>query len=84
MAHATDYESRINSHSYYPPSRLSQSSTKKQPPDDAYHLALNFLRSNPNWAIDSLVTYLMTTYTDFNMTHMIISRAITTYINEKS
>ena len=82
MAHSTDYASirDINSRNI---SHLKRSSPKTLPESDANILVRNFLRSNPNWAIDSLVSYLLSTYSDFGITKTIISDEIKSYILEK-
>tara|TARA_R110000868_G_scaffold63090_3_gene190158 strand:+ start:377 stop:700 length:324 start_codon:yes stop_codon:yes gene_type:complete len=49
----------------------------------AYTLVLNFLRDNSNWSIDSIFTYCLKQYSDFDVTPAIISRAISTFIDEK-
>lgn len=77
MAHPCDYASMKDI------SRLKKSSNHAKPPENAYILVLNFLRSNPNWSIDSLVRYCMSQYADFGVTPQIISAAIVTYIDEK-
>jgi hypothetical protein len=77
MAHPTDYASMQDIH------KLKKSSQPHSYDNqNAYHLVLNFLRSNPNWSIDSLVTYCLRQYSDFGVNRSIISQAITTYISE--
>lgn len=49
----------------------------------AYILVCNFLRNNANWSIDSIFTYCLQQYKDFDVTPAIISRAISTFIDEK-
>ena len=83
MAHATDYPSQrdisklrkspstMNRKSYHPQSHHAQT------------LVSNFLHSNPNWAIDSLVKYLLSQYSDFGVTKEIIATEIHAYIMEK-
>jgi hypothetical protein len=46
-------------------------------------LVYNFLRENPNWAIDSLVSYLMATYSDYGISREIIASQIKMYIMTK-
>lgn len=79
MAHATDYASMADIH------KLKRSSQPlSYDNQNAYHLVLNFLRTNANWSIDSLVRYCMSQYADFGVTPQIIASAIKTYINEKN
>jgi len=76
MAHATDYASMADIH------KLKKYSQPKPIYDNSYHLVLNFLRTNANWSIDSLVRYCMSQYADFGVTPTIIASAIKTYIEE--
>jgi hypothetical protein len=46
-------------------------------------LVYNFLRENPNWAIDSLVSYLLATYSDYGISREIIASQIKMYIMTK-
>ena len=80
MAHPTDYASQNDI------SRLRRSNHNphKIVESNAYVLAINFLNQNPNWAIDSLVSYLLATYSDYGMNREVISQAIKTYIMDKS
>ena len=80
MAHPTDYNSQKDIHKL----RLSN-----RPKIVSYHashaniLVHNFLRENSNWAIDSLVTYLMRQYAEFGVTKEIVAHEIKSYIIEK-
>lgn len=80
MAHPTDYASQKDI------SKLRLSNRKMV---SSYHgshadtLVYNFLRENPNWAIDSLVSYLLATYSDYGISREIISNQIKAYIMEK-
>jgi hypothetical protein len=85
MAHPTDYASmRDISKLSKSPSTMNRKSMKTidtlLSEEHAITLARNFLHQNPNWAIDSLVSYLMTQYADFGMTKEIISNQIKAYI----
>lgn len=91
MAHVTDYQSTDKSSHL---SRLSKSPSSMNPSshkniydgneiDNANILVYNFLRSNPNWAIDSLVSYLLKTYVDYGVTRKIIASQIHNYILSK-
>lgn len=72
MAHPTDYPSQRDAY-------------KEVIKPDFYPnvLVYNFLRENPNWALDSLVSYLLSQYSDFEVTKSIISDQIKIYIMEK-
>ena len=76
MAHPTDYASMNDIH------KLKRSSTRNAP-SNADILVYNFLRENPNWAIDSLVSYLLATYSDYGISREIISNQIKAYIMQK-
>jgi len=79
MAHPTDYPAQKDI------SKLRLSSNRNLGVE-TYHgshaqiLVYNFLRANPNWAIDSLVKYLLHTYKEFGVTREIISDQIKLYI----
>jgi lysozyme family protein len=80
MAHPTDYPSQRD---------ISRLHLSNRPKIQIYHgshadtLVYNFLRENPNWAIDSLVTYLLKQYSGFGVTKQIIAKHIRLYILEK-
>lgn len=78
MAHPTDYQSMQDI------SKLKRSSPKTPPIENGYILITNFLDQNPNWAIDSLVTYLLHTYSDYGVTREMICKAIRNYIMSRS
>ena len=85
MAHSTDYSSQQDIFRLkMSPSQMNAiPKSELKPQSYAYILVSNFLRSNPNWSIDSLFTYCMHQYAEFNVTPTIISRAISSYIDEK-
>jgi hypothetical protein len=71
--------STMNPQSHIPPHN------SPYPADSAHHhayiLTCNFLRNNSNWSIDSIFTYCLIQYKDFDITPAIISRAISAYID---
>ena len=77
MAHPLDHQSIQDI------SRLRRSSTRSASISNADILVYNFLRENPNWAIDSLVSYLLATYSDYGISREIISNQIKAYIMQK-
>ena len=88
MAHPTDYASQIDiSRLRKSPSQMNISShsqaIRESKFSNANTLVYNFLRENPNWAIDSLVSYCLSQYSDFGVTKEIISDQIKIYILEK-
>lgn len=77
MAHPLDHYSQQDL------SKLKRSSSHNKPASNADILVYNFLRENPNWAIDSLVKYLLSTYSDYGISREIIANQIKSYIMEK-
>ena len=83
MAHPCDYPSQKDI------SRLRHSplTPRKIIMDQASHgriLVAQFLRDNPTWAIDSLVSYCLTYYRDYLVDHSVIADCMKDYINGKS
>lgn len=75
MAHATDYASRTT---------LSSRQILIERASHGRILVTRFLRDNPTWAIDSLVTYLLSTYKDYLVDHAMIADCMKDYINSRT
>ena len=61
-----------------------QSALSAQMEDVCYTLVANLIRSNPTWAIDSLIKYAMAQYKDQGVTYKIISECIYDYVMDKN
>lgn len=75
MAHSTDYQSRPT---------LSSRQILIERASHGRTLVTRFLRENPTWAIDSLVSYLLVTYADYLVDHAMIADCMKEYINSRS
>jgi len=76
MAHPCDYASQSDI------SRLRKSNPNpgRAPESNGNLIMRSFLRENPNWAIDSLVTYALREFKDYGISRKIIADEIKFYV----